>query len=189
MQPDSRALEEVNEKLVQQEALMNEIKQKDDVIAGLEEEVKRVSTEEKAVRSQHADSENHCRQLESRIDELILEMDKLHATFNEERARAESELTELQELQHRTESQVVDLSEKLRISEETLLSKERDLESARNNLNTQTLAFENEISELKEKLKESTESAAVASERSTASLREVQNSLIEEEKRVLELRP
>ncbi|PIO69287.1 M protein repeat protein [Teladorsagia circumcincta] len=178
-----KALEDVNEKLAQQEVLMNEIKQKDDVIARLEEEVKR-----KAVRSQYADSENHCRQLESRMDEFVVELERLHEIHNEERARAESELTELRKLQHESESQIADLSEKLRISEETLSSKEQELELAKNNLNMQTVALENEISELKEKLKESTESAAVASERSTASLREVQNSLIEEEKRVLELR-
>ncbi|KAK6058814.1 M protein repeat protein, partial [Cooperia oncophora] len=182
------ALEDIKDKLAQQESLMDEIKQKDVVIARMEEEVKRVQAEEKTARSQCEDSENHCRQLESRLDELLMELDRSHATFNEERARAESELTELQNSKHEAESQIAEISEKLKISEEALLSKEQELELLRNNVSVQTKAFEDEISELKEELKECAASAAVASESSTASLRQVQNSLIEEEKRVLELR-
>ncbi|KAK5973452.1 GRIP domain-containing protein [Trichostrongylus colubriformis] len=182
-----KALEDVKEKLTVQESLSSEIKKKDDMIASLEEEVRRANSEEAAVRSQCADSENHCRQLESRIDELVIELDKVHATFNEERARAGGELTELQKMQQEAESRLTDLSEKLKVAEETLLSRERELELAKSNLDTKKSAFEAEISELKEKLKEST-AAAMESERSTASLHEVQKSLIEEEKRVLELR-
>ncbi|KAK6030639.1 M protein repeat protein, partial [Ostertagia ostertagi] len=83
-----KALEEVNEKLAQQEALMNEIKQKDDVIAGLEEEVKRSLSD---------DSHHRISQLEEELQIQLKEVDCLSQAAASERRRAEKALEEVNE--------------------------------------------------------------------------------------------
>nr|CDJ81914.1 GRIP domain containing protein [Haemonchus contortus] len=90
----------LKEKAAELESLMREIKQKDGIIAGLEDELEKVSREEKALRTQCADYENHCRQLESRIGELVQEQEKLHTALIEERALVESSTASLRQLQN-----------------------------------------------------------------------------------------
>nr|CDJ91376.1 mushroom body defect protein [Haemonchus contortus] len=90
----------LKEKAAELESLMREIKQKDGIIAGLEDELEKVSREEKALRTQCADYENHCRQLESRIGGLVQEQEKLHTALIEERALVESSTASLRQLQN-----------------------------------------------------------------------------------------
>ncbi|XGW16166.1 hypothetical protein V3C99_001537 [Haemonchus contortus] len=90
----------LKEKAAELESLMREIKQKDGIIAGLEDELEKVSREEKALRTQCADYENHCRQLESRIGELVQEQEKLHSALIEERGLVESSTASLRQLQN-----------------------------------------------------------------------------------------
>ncbi|KIH55089.1 M protein repeat protein, partial [Ancylostoma duodenale] len=135
-------------------------------------------------------SEDKCKELENRLDDLVTELDQTTASLNEERARAGSDLAELEQLRSGTETQIQNMAAQLKASEEKLLEKEQELEAAKS-AQAESAAvvssLESELATLKQQLEESTRKAAEDSEGSSASLQKLQQSLIAEEKRVLEL--
>ncbi|KIH52904.1 hypothetical protein ANCDUO_16986, partial [Ancylostoma duodenale] len=157
-----------------------------DLISGKEQQLQEVMESRRAESEyQRAALEEQVKALNEEIRQLTELLEKLATEF-----LPFSDLAELELLRSGTETQIQIMAAQLKASEEKLLEKERELEAAKS-AQAESAAMvsnlESELDTLKEQLEESTRKAAEDSERSSASLQKLQQSLIAEEKRVLEL--
>ncbi|ETN81391.1 GRIP domain protein [Necator americanus] len=191
------AFEIVKQKTVEHEeksaALLFDLKEKVDNVSRLEEKLEEARKKEEDAHSRLAVSESKCSELETRLDDLVLELDKTSATLAEERARAGSELTHLQELRSAAETQnskLEQITAQLEATEEKLQAKEQELEAAKHaqmKKSSVVSDLEDQVAHLEHQLQENAKKAAEDLERSSATHKQLEQNLLAEEKRVLEL--
>ncbi|KAK6744703.1 hypothetical protein RB195_011427 [Necator americanus] len=191
------AFEIVKQKTVEHEeksaALLFDLKEKVDNVSRLEEELEEARKKEEDAHSRLAVSESKCSELETRLDDLVVELDKTSATLAEERARARSELTHLQELRSAAETQnskLEQITAQLEATEEKLQAKEQELEAAKHaqmKKSSVVSDLEDQVAHLEHQLQENAKKAAEDLERSSATHKQLEQNLLAEEKRVLEL--
>ncbi|KAJ1360960.1 hypothetical protein KIN20_020096 [Parelaphostrongylus tenuis] len=164
-------------------------KEENEEVVRLRRELDATKAQEQEARALYLDTESKCEQLQSRIDELMMELGKVNGDVIDLRARAECAATE-PDLQNQLGPEASSISRNL-ANEEVLVSLQKELEMAvatKLELEAKVSALEFDLSDSRERLEEAAKVAEVESERSLARLQELHEELETQRAQTTDLR-